>query len=77
MVIGAVGSLSAPAPERIVGAKKQLTEEDLKPPAPVVHSIFGGVGGFGFGGIAPPVSPFAFSFAAPVYRAPKPPEKKK
>ena len=57
---------------------KELTEEDLKPPVPVAPVFGGGFAGgfglgFGFGSIPPPSSPFAFSFPAPAYHAPKPP----
>ena len=75
------------APERIVGDKKELTEEDLKPPPPPPAPVPAfGFGYAGFGAVpagifgAPMPAP-SFSFGAGVYHvshlAPKPPEKKK
>ena len=74
------------ADDRIVGDKKQLTEQDLKPPPPPAAPVFGGglfggVGGSIFG--APAASYPAYSFGAthfsfgdPVFAPPPPPPPK-
>ena len=65
--------------DRIVGDKKELTEEDLKPPPPPPAPAFGGSIFGGSGGITYPAFSFGashFSFGAPVFHPPPPPPPK-